>query len=59
MNCKKTFITLSLLFLGLTIFVGCETTPIEDEQEIDFNEQSTNKEDVGNSGGNDDDDDYN
>ncbi len=56
MNFKKSIVTFSLLFLGLTIFTGCETTSIEDEQDYNLETQSTNKEDIGNSGNNEDDD---
>ncbi len=62
MNLKKSIVTLSLLFLALNIFTSCETSEIEDEQGYNLETQSTDKDDVGtigNSGGDDDDEDYN
>ena len=62
MDLKKSFVTLSLLLLSLFIFTACETTSVEEERGIDIETQNTDKGDVGtigNSGGNDDDDDYN
>jgi len=62
MDLKKSFVTLSLLFLALFIFTACETTSVEDEQGIEIETQSTDKGDVGtigNSDGDDEDEDYN
>lgn len=62
MNLKKIIVTLSLLFLTTSFFTSCETATIEEEQGFEIETHSTDKDDtgtIGNSGGDDDDEDYN
>ncbi len=62
MNLKKSIVSFSLLLLALMIFSGCENTAIDDEHDYNLETQSTNKGDIGtigNSGGSDEDEDYN
>jgi hypothetical protein len=57
---RKLF-TITLLFLGFSIFQGCTPDSVE-EQNYEYAEESTDKDKngtVGNQGGNDPDEDYN
>ncbi len=56
MNFKKSILLFSTLLLVLMIFSGCENTAIDNEHDYNLETQSTNKEDIGNSGDHSDED---